>query len=289
MEPAIAAMVLLSAALHPVRDLVLKGSTYGESAYLGVALIWIACALLQLALLGLDPWAAAKVWPAVVISAGGLFVYYFCTLSTMRRGELSVYYPIIRASPAVVVIGGWTVLGHRYSPSLLAGIALVVIGAFFLQHRGGMRLLHRPAVLATALLAMMGSGVYTLADSVAMQSVAPSEFLLWVYVLLSGLYVALFLTTRPVLRSPLRQLFGAWRETPWRLLVAGTLSYASYLLILSAFRLGGNVAAVSSLRQASIPLSVLMGVFVLKEGRLARRFMWSLVLALGIVVIVSAG
>ncbi|NIR31377.1 MAG: EamA family transporter [Gammaproteobacteria bacterium] len=288
MEPAIAAMVLLSAAVHPVRDLVLKGSAYAESAYLGVTLTWVACAALQIGLLDLDPWAAAKVWPAVLVSTAGLFVYYFCTLLTMRRGELSVYYPIIRASPVFVVIAGWTVLGHRYSSSLLAGIALAVTGAFFLQRRGGMRLLHQPAVLATALLAMTGSGVYTLADSVAMQTVMPSEFLLWVYVLLSGSYVMLFVSTRPTLRPPLRHLLGAWPEAPWRLIAAGTLSYASYLLILFAFRLGGNVAAVSSLRQASIPLSVLMGVAVLKEGRLARRFVWSLVLALGIVIIISA-
>lgn len=289
MELHIASMVLVSAALHPVRDLILKGNPYPESAYLGVTLVWVICAVLQTGLRGLDPWAASAVWPAAALSATGLFVYYFCIVLTMRRGDLSVYYPIIRASPVVVVLAGWTLLGQRYSALLLAGIALTVLGAFFLQYRGDGRLLDRPAVLGTAVLAMTGSGMYTLADSVAMRRVMPSQFLLLVYGGLSLAYMVLFLSIKPAHRTSWRQLFGGWRATPWRILLAGTLSYASYLLILFAFRLGGNVAAVSSLRQVSIPLSVLMAVFVLGEGRVARRFAWSLALTLGTALIILAG
>jgi hypothetical protein len=66
------------------------------------------------------------------------------------------------------------------------------------------------------------------------------------------------------------------------------MCYASYWLILKAYALGGEVAAVMSVRQASIPLSVLIGGFYLREAAMARRLGASLLLGAGIVVIVLA-
>ena len=43
---------------------------------------------------------------------------------------------------------------------------------------------------------------------------------------------------------------------------------------------------MSSIRQASIPISVLIGGFLLKETNVLKRLNWSLVLALGIVLII---
>jgi len=43
---------------------------------------------------------------------------------------------------------------------------------------------------------------------------------------------------------------------------------------------------LSSIRQASIPISVLIGGFLLKETNVLKRLNWSLVLALGIVLII---
>ena len=81
-------------------------------------------------------------------------------------------------------------------------------------------------------------------------------------------------------------LFAGWIKTPWRHIVAGSLAYISYFLILWAYQLGGNVAAVASVRQASIPLSVIGAALVLKERSINRRLLWSCVLTLGIVVII---
>ena len=51
---------------------------------------------------------------------------------------------------------------------------------------------------------------------------------------------------------------------------------------------GGNVAAVNSLRQVSIPLSVILGGLYLKEADTRSRLLWAVVLAAGVVVIVLA-
>ena len=58
------------------------------------------------------------------------------------------------------------------------------------------------------------------------------------------------------------------------------------MLILLVYQAGGEVAVVNAVRQASIPISVLLGGMWLKEADMRQRIMASLLLAAGIVVIV---
>lgn len=80
--------------------------------------------------------------------------------------------------------------------------------------------------------------------------------------------------------------FAHWRRGCFRYLVGGAALYVSYYLILVAFSLGGNVAAVTAVRQASVPLAVLIGGTLLSEASMARRLLFSFVIACGIVIIV---
>ena len=119
-------------------------------------------------------------------------LYGFCLVSTLRRGDLSAYYPIIRSSPALIVVAGLLFLGEHYSSILLAGIVLVLIGGFLLQYRRGVNLLDDPPTLALAVLAMSGTAIYSLSDSHAVQQVRPPVMFFWVELLCLGSYVILF-------------------------------------------------------------------------------------------------
>jgi len=74
-------------------------------------------------------------------------------------------------------------------------------------------------------------------------------------------------------------------QNPWRILFAGLSSYLSYLLILRVFQLGAEAAAVSAVRQVSIPVSVILAALVLKEPRGLRRLGWAVLIAIGIAMI----
>jgi uncharacterized membrane protein len=74
-----------------------------------------------------------------------------------------------------------------------------------------------------------------------------------------------------------------------RLAIPGVLAYTSYVMILNAYKLGGEVAAVTSVRQASIPISVLLGGLLLREGAILRRMIAASLLAAGIVIIIAMG
>ncbi|MBC8337186.1 MAG: hypothetical protein ISR51_00015 [Rhodospirillales bacterium] len=288
MELTVAGIVLLAASIHPFRDLVLKGTVFPEAAYLGVILVWVLIAVIHALVLGVDLVSGLPVLPLILISTAGLMFYYIGILTTLKTGDLSVYYPIIRAAPLFIVFFGWLILGQRYGHVMLGGVALVMVGAFFLQYRKGSKLLQHPATFFTATLAMAGMGTQSLADSEAMKVIEPVVLLVWGYMFLAPACGIFFIIRKPAGRPVLEHLFGGWRKTPMRYLSAAVTSYLSYYLILLSYQWGGNVAAVNSLRQVSIPLSVILGGYFLKEANTGSRLAWALVLAAGVVVIIFA-
>ena len=286
MDVAIAAMVVTSAIIHPFWNLLLKKQADLQLGYLWLTVVLAVCALVHALAAGSDILAATAVLPLIMLSWGGQILYGLCLTLTLSRGDLSAYYPIIRASPVFIVIAGVSVLGYSYSWPVLSGIAMAVAGGFLLLYRRGTDYFSDPNTLGLALLAMSGTGIYSIADSQLMQTIAPEVQMLWVEALLIPVYVALFLGRRDnaSFANPRPSAAGLAM-----LVVPGIMAYASYYLILTAFTLGGDVAAVTSVRQASIPISVLLGGFFLREGAIMRRLCASMLLAAGIVVIIVTG
>ena len=288
MDPVVAMLVIGSAVLHPVREVFIKDSACPEGLAYAVMTQFALLAGLHVAVAGSDPWAALEVWPLAVASAVALIAYFLSTVMCLKLGDVSVYYPIMRSSPLFVVVAGHFVLGQHYPFVLLAGIAIVLVSAFLIQYeRGNARLFDNGRALALAVAAMCAHGVITLVDAEAMRSVRPEEFLLLTYMVVLPGMAAVFVATRPRGRGALEHLFAGWWTTPGRFLCAGMLSYLSYCILLVAFHLGGNVAAVASLRQISIPVSVILGAVVLGERRLMGRFGWSALLAFGVALILA--
>jgi len=278
-----AALVLLSALLHPLRDLLLKGHSHPESAYLGVASLWIVIAPVHALITGTGLGLPAGVDILAALSATFLTAYYFGTMAALKSGELSIYYPIIRSSPLVIVVVTWLFAGAVYSAAVLVGIVLIVVAAFALQRQPG-RLVAQPKTAALAMLAMIGSAGYTICDAKAMSAVSPAPFLFWSYVMLTPALAALTLLFKPRDRSALEYLTVGWRQTPLRVVAASMVSYLSYLCILYAFGLGAGAAQTAAMRQASIPVSVVLAAVVVGETRFLNRLGWATLIALGIVL-----
>jgi uncharacterized membrane protein len=135
-----------------------------------------------------------------------------------------------------------------------------------------------------ALLAMAGTGVYSIADALAVQVVAPSVIFFWTFIFTLPGFILFFVFFTGKKMST-HSLFS-WVRNPLPYVKIGVICYTSYLLILLAYQGGGEVAVVSSVRQASIPISVLLGGIWLKETDMYQRILASLLLSVGIVVIV---
>lgn len=286
MEPLVAAAVLVSAVLHPLWYALVKRDPDPDGAFMavngGIAVMALAHGLV----LGVDFLGALAAWPLMLLSCAGQLAYGYAVVSVLKRADLSAYYPIIRSAPLALVAIGFLVFGERYAPSLLAGIGLVLVGAFALQFKPGARLLSDPVALLLSLVALLGSALYALADSRIVQTVHPTAMLVWVQALSVPFLGLMFAHGRPDWRRRILPL-DSWKIAKLRYALIAALAYVSYYLILVAYSLGGNVAAVNAVRQIAIPLSVFIGGLWLAEGAMGRRLAASLVLAAGVVIIVA--
>jgi len=199
MDPFTAALVLASAALHPLWYALVKRDPDPDAAFIGLnaglALIAFVHALLR----GVPLGSALGAWPLLLVSVCGQIAYGLAIVLVLKRGDLSAYYPIIRASPLAIVALSFLVLGERYRPVLLAGIALVLAGTFALQYRRGARLLAEPLNVGLAVLALLASAVYALADARLVRRIDPTAVLFWVQTITVPVFAAVYRRGRPSL------------------------------------------------------------------------------------------
>jgi drug/metabolite transporter (DMT)-like permease len=257
-------------------------------AYFCVSVIWVAIAGMHAVLSGQGLILPSAAWPSVFVSAIGLSFYYYGTLAALRRGNLSIYYPIIRSSPLAIVVFNWALFGQLYSFWTLIGIGVIIVAGLAIQKAPG-SFFDDGRALLLALVAMVASAAYSVADAIAMQqSAPPAAFLFWVYSLVSLLLLFACLIERGTGVLQIQQFLEGGRRHFGRILLASLSSYASYYLILLAFQFHADAAVVSAVRQASIPVSVILAALLLKEPRFMQRMSWASVLAAGIVLIISS-
>ncbi len=288
MNTHIVLIVLVSATLHPLWNMLLKREADSRATYVTFCSAFALYALIHALAINADFSAALKVWPLILLSLAGQLLYGTALISTLKRGDLSSYYPIIRAAPLFIVVVNIVVFNLAYAWIVLAGIAAVLLGSFLLQYRRGTHFFSDPLTLSFAVLAMVGSGIYSIADARMMQQIEAPVLMFFVETLSVPLYAGFYFynNRRAVSQNGAAAVFR--RLLNINCLGYAGLAYASYYLILWAYQLGGEVAMVTSLRQASIPLSVLLGGLYLREGAIARRLVASVILALGIITIVLA-
>jgi len=279
-------IVLISAVMHPFWNLLIKGNPDPQLGYLFLSAIMAASGLVHGLLVGANFSAALTVLPMIAVSVIGQLLYGTCLTATLARGDLSVYYPIIRSSPVFIVVAGVLVFGKTYPALVLLGIALAVGGGILLLYRRGSHFLEDKRALAFALIAMCGTGIYSMADAGVMAVIEPPVLVFIVDSSVAMVYALLWYRRKE--KSPYSGKSPRSLSLT-QILLPGLLAYASYYLILLAYQLGGEVAAVTSMRQASIPVSVALGGLFLREGAMLRRFFAAAVLASGIVVIALNG
>ncbi|PCE13413.1 hypothetical protein AUC47_09065 [Microbacterium sp. SZ1] len=217
--------------------------------------------------------------------SGVLHVVYMAVLQRgYREGNLSTVYATARGTgPFLSVIVAVLLLGERPSVVALLGVAAIIIGvvAIGLVDRGRATRHGRGVDLGLVfgLLTGVAIAAYTIWDANAVRSwsLSPVAFM-----------VGTTLLEIPFYTLGVRRRWGAvrmlWR-TQWRRVVAfSILSPLSYILVLTAIQIA-PVALVAPLREVSVVLVSLFGVFVLRESRPGWRIAASVVVAAGIVML----
>jgi drug/metabolite transporter (DMT)-like permease len=265
------ALALGAAVLHAVWNLLLARAADTEAATALALLGGVVLFALPAAL----TWEVdAAAWPYIAASTAFELGYVATLAGALRRGELSVVYPLARGSAPVLVLAvSAGVLGAGTSAWQVTGVALVAAGVLLVR---GAR---RPDDPAVALLAFACGGCiagYTVVDAHGLDHARPLPYLWTVMALTAAAYLPLVARSRG--RAALR---GALRpETA----VTALLFFGAYLLVLAALRLAepGPVAAV---RETSVVIAAALAAWVLREHVTRARAAGALVVVAGAALI----
>lgn len=278
------ALVVAAALAHALWNFVLKRAQGGAAFMALVALVavalWAPAAAAEAWLRGYR-FEPVHLWP--VAASAVVHTAYFLLLDRgYRHGDLSVVYPLARATgPVLTVIVAVALLGERPGPVALGGALLVVAGAYLLTGNP-LRLFsaERPRGAGFALLTGATIALYTVIDKIAVSR----------YLIPPIVFDWSCLAARIVLLAPLvawrdRAAFGAsWRADRGAIVLVAVLSPLAYILVLSAM-VFTPVSLVAPAREMSILFAALLGTRFLGEPEPARRLAAAAAIVLGIVAL----
>ncbi|HQJ15547.1 MAG TPA: DMT family transporter [Candidatus Omnitrophota bacterium] len=280
-------LIVLSAAIHPLWNMLLKRSDEKVVFYFNIHLFFTIFFSFTLFVLPVAS-VTGRGWLMVLLSSVAHFFYQIYLCRTYELGDMSLTYPIIRSAPLFVVIMAAVFLKERLSPLAIAGIVIIVIGAQMINQQkislkqffGAWR--HaRPRVVAAAVLTAFFSALYSVIDKKGALIIHPVLFF-YLFFAVSGLMFGLYLLFAPGRK---KNYIALTRANAHKIALAALLEFASYVLILYAFRLTA-VATVVAIRQISVVFGAMIGIFFLKEKYGKARLLASVVIFTGIYLLI---
>jgi len=278
-------LILAAALVHASWNYLLKRSGGG------IGFVWLFGALstaiycpLAIAIVFYQSVAISSAGLSLIVASGVIHTAYYLLLDrAYRSGDLSVVYPIARATgPLITIIVAISFLDERPSALALCGAALVIGGAFFLSLGAGRLQGVRAGIgagIGFALLTGCTIAAYTLVDKQAVSAAAvPPLVFDW-----SMNLVRLALTTPLALRRR-AEMARAWREHRRTAITVALLNPLSYILVLTAM-VFTPVSYVAPAREISILFAALMGTQLLVEGQTGRRSACAGAMAVGVILL----
>jgi len=261
-------LIIISAVMHALWNLLVK-----QSRDKTVFIWWMfACAFGLMNLYMLLP---GRPFPPLTLrylllaaSAAVCFVlYHWFTGKAYREGDLSITYPLAQTSMLYVPIWAVLLLGEKLSVAGVTGILLIIAGAYSIQlQRLSLAGLLRPLrnlgdrSVQWALLAGLVYSVGAIIDKQGVGSYSAYHFTYTLVLFMLG-YMSLNLL-RPCYRG---RVLAEWRNSRKLVLWSGPVMLGSFL----TFRYGLQLSPVSyavPLRQVSLLVGVLIGIFFLGES-----------------------
>ncbi len=276
--------VLISALFHALRSLFTKDS--GDKQIF----LWLysICALLFFFPLfcyffyrvGITE-PVAYVW---CIGSGFIhFVYWLFLTSSYKKGDLSHVYPIMRSSPALVLVIAVLFLDEQVSFQGVCGILLVAVGVYIINMKRicADELLEPIKSIANdrstrfAFLTLISVAAYSIVDKMAVGHIHPILFT-FVHLLCGMCYYTPYI----LLTKNIEMIKKEWQSGLRPIIASGVLGILGYMLILVSFTVE-RVSYIVGLRQTSVVFAVLMGSHFLKEKHKGIRLAGALVIFAG--------
>jgi drug/metabolite transporter (DMT)-like permease len=218
----------------------------------------------------------------IVLVSSCIHSAYFILLDRgYRFGDLSVVYPLARATgPILSVAGAIVLLGERPSLTAVGGAVLIAAGAFLLTGSPA-KLRAQGAMRGVAFALLTGATIagYTMWDKEAVAvALIPPLIFDWI----SSVYRSFLLTPLALRRRD--KIAEAWRKDRKAMVAVALLSPLSYILVLTAM-VFTPVSYVAPAREISILVAAVMGTQLLNEGDTTRKLLAACAMMLGVVAL----
>ena len=208
------------------------------------------------------------------------FIYWLFLTNSYKKGDLSHVYPIMRSSPALVLVIAVLFLDEQVSIQGVGGISLVTAGVYIINMKriSGDELLEPIKSIANdrstrfAFLTLISVAAYSIVDKMAVSHIHPILFT-FVHLLCGMCYYTPYI----LLTKKNAMIKKEWQSGLRRIIASGVLGILGYMLILVSFTVE-RVSYIVGLRQTSIVFAVLMGSHFLKEKHKGIRLAGSLII-----------
>ncbi len=274
-------LILSAAVLHATWNFFAKRSGGG------LTVLWLGAAISTVATI---PAAVAFQWGnpipregLLIGCASGLVhcAYWWALARMYEAGDISLAYPIARGSGvAGTAIGAIAWLREPMSFGGMIGIGAVCAGVFAL---GFTRRVEPVRARAGALALLTGLTItgYSLLDDRGVETMSPPTYL----AVETGVgAAALALIMRKRLRLALVPAYRTHWKTAW---IIGVGSPLTYLIILIAYA-AGPVGYITAVREFSVVIAALLGVWFLNERMTPARWVGIALVVAGTILIKSA-
>ena len=273
-------LILVAAFFHATWNLILKKSPGGGIPFFWLvawieSLVYLPVAAFVIVQTGYRPDALALM---MMLGSAAIHVAYFVFLDRgYRTGDLSVVYPLARASgPLLTILAAVVLFGERPAPLALAGAFMIGAGAVLLSGNPLAMFRKGGSGIGFALLTGSMIAVYTVWDRQAVAALLiPPVIYYW------GSIVLRLVVTTPHTMRRMPQVRMIWRDSRKAVITVALLSPLSYCLALFAMQLA-PLSYVAPAREVSILIAALYGTHLLKEGDAPRRVTAALLMVLGL-------
>ena len=271
-------IVLFAAFLHAVWNAVVKGAADRTISF---GLITFGHTLPALFIAPFVPLPDPSIWPYIALSTVIHWGYYYFLNMSYRLGDLSLVYPVARGiAPFLVAVPALIWLDETLPAEAWAGLFCISAGILIIG-LGRTGITRSLPALGMASLTGGAIALYTLVDGMGVRLADQAlTYITWLFIAegTAVLYILLPRMQRLKAQSR-RQLLLAF--------AGGLLSALAYGLALYA-KTKAPLGVVSALRETSVIIAAMIGVFWFGEGPVKARLCAAAVVVAGIVMLALA-
>ncbi len=215
-----------------------------------------------------------------------LYQIYTGKAYALSEGDLSITYPLSITAPIYIPFLAYIFIGEKISPIMFLGIFIVMIGTYTIQLNTSIKHFSFKKIDLTKKhirYAAFAGFIYSFGAVIDKIGVGKENFFIYTYWVV--IFMFIYMTVNILRQKEMKKyIFECYKNVLLEVLLGGillTLSFLSYRYAMQTT----TISAVSGARQVSSLFGVLIGIFILKEPYGPLRFLATLFIVIGIVLI----